>query len=165
MVSINFFWKFEHFNIQFVFVAVQNKKVTNFLLMAVHNEAHQQSVCGRNVGSRSCLLKIYRSSSDFNGTGFASFFCQNLGGPIAPLPPWFRRPSLLLNSPKRQFINQANLPLRPAAATCLRAFGLISQELLTCAQAYFRTTVCRKASARRKYRPFTSFTSNQKTVL
>ena len=27
-------------------MAVQNKKVTNFLLVAVHNEAHRQSVLG-----------------------------------------------------------------------------------------------------------------------
>ena len=41
MVSINFFWKSKHFDVQFDFVAVQNKKVTNFLLVAVHNEAHR----------------------------------------------------------------------------------------------------------------------------
>ena len=44
LVSINFFYKSEHFDIWFVFVAVQNKKVTNFLLVAVHNKAHRQSI-------------------------------------------------------------------------------------------------------------------------
>ena len=44
MVSVNLFWKSEHFDIEFVFVAVQNKKVTNFLLLAVPNEANQRSV-------------------------------------------------------------------------------------------------------------------------
>ena len=29
----------------FVFVAVQNKMVTNFLLVAVHNKVHWRSVC------------------------------------------------------------------------------------------------------------------------
>ena len=44
MVSINFFWKLKHFDIHtyiyiyIYFVAVLNKKVANFLLVAVHNK-------------------------------------------------------------------------------------------------------------------------------
>ena len=51
MVSINFFWKSEHFDIWFVFVAVQGKKVTNFLLVAVRHKAHRQSSRGLNPNS------------------------------------------------------------------------------------------------------------------
>ena len=40
---------------QFVFVDVQNKNVTNFLLVAVHNEAHWRSICGLMLSKKAKL--------------------------------------------------------------------------------------------------------------
>ena len=39
-----FLLKIQAFDIKFVYVAVRNKKVTNFLLVAVHNDAHRWSI-------------------------------------------------------------------------------------------------------------------------
>ena len=39
MVSINFFWISAPFDSQFAFVGAQNKKVTNFYLVAVYSKA------------------------------------------------------------------------------------------------------------------------------
>ena len=58
-----FFFKSEHFDVKFVFVAVQNKKVANFLLAAVHNEAHRRSVRGLHLLRWSENANFYHSKS------------------------------------------------------------------------------------------------------
>ena len=68
MVTINFFRKSEHFDVLIVFKVVQNKRVTNFLLVAVHNEAHRRSVRdstqnhkarGLAVSAKTCRLSLH----------------------------------------------------------------------------------------------------------
>ena len=43
-ISINFSWISHHFDTQFAFVGVQNKKLTNLYLVAAHNETIGGSV-------------------------------------------------------------------------------------------------------------------------